>query len=42
MDAEDELQIIQLLGHGIGKYDIAFIYERDFYKIVFPLVIWFA
>lgn len=25
MDAEDELQIMQLLGHGIGEYDIALI-----------------
>ncbi len=25
LDAEDELQIMQLLGHGISEYDIAFI-----------------
>lgn len=28
LDAEDELQIMQLLGHEISKYDIAFISDR--------------
>lgn len=27
-DAEDELQIMQLLGHGIGEYDIAILLDK--------------
>lgn len=28
LDAEDELRIMQLLGHGISEYDIAFLVDR--------------
>ena len=28
LDAEDELRIMQLLGHGISEYDIAFISDK--------------
>lgn len=28
LDAEDELRIMQLLGHGIGEYDIAFLEDK--------------
>ena len=28
LDAEDELQIMQLLRHGISEYDIAFIPDK--------------
>ena len=28
LDAEDELRIMQLLGHGINEYDIAFVSDK--------------
>ena len=30
LDAEDELEIMQLLGHEIGVYDIALLSNRKF------------
>ncbi|MDE5908289.1 MAG: hypothetical protein K2H52_06080 [Lachnospiraceae bacterium] len=31
LDAQDELEIMQLLGHGIGEYDIALISDKNLF-----------